>query len=238
MSGLSAPAVTAHQQIGPAMTPLHPPASNAATPFAAAMEALPLVAILRGITLAEIDSVGDILVEAGFRLIEVPLTSPDAFASIARLVERVGPTILVGAGTVRTAVQLRELVDRGGRLMVTPHGDVALIRAAKALGLYALPGVATPTEGFAAIDAGADGLKLFPADTLAPSTVRAWRTVMGDTLLCPTGGIAPATIAAHVAAGASGFGLGSALYAPGAALGDTRRRADAFVRAWNGARAA
>ncbi|TXC72790.1 2-dehydro-3-deoxy-6-phosphogalactonate aldolase [Sphingomonas ginsenosidivorax] len=200
------------------------------------MEALPLVAILRGITPAEIDAIGDLLVEAGFRLIEVPLTSPDAFASIARLVKRVGPAIIVGAGTVRTIAQLRQLVDCGGRLMVTPHGDVALIRAAKALALHALPGVATPTEAFAALDAGADGLKMFPADTLAPSTVRAWRTVMGDALLCPTGGIEPATMEAHIAAGASGFGLGSALYAPGASLADTRQRADAFVNAWNGAR--
>ena len=209
-------------------------ADTVANAFDAAMKALPLIAILRGITPAEIDATGDLLVEAGFRLIEVPLTSPDAFASIARLVKRVGPDIVVGAGTVRTVSQLRELVDCGGRLMVTPHGDVALIRAAKALELHAMPGVATPTEGFAAIDAGADGLKIFPADTLAPSTLRAWRTVMGDTLLCPTGGIEPTTMQYHVAAGASGFGLGSALYARGASFADTRRRADAFVAAWNG----
>ena len=150
-------------------------ADTVANAFDAAMKALPLIAILRGITPAEIDATGDLLVEAGFCLIEVPLTSPDAFASIARLVKRVGPDIVVGAGTVRTVSQLRELVDCGGRLMVTPHGDVALIRAAKALALHAMPGVATPTEGFAAIDAGADGLKIFPADTLAPSTLRAWR---------------------------------------------------------------
>ena len=216
------------------MTSTPKAADEVANAFGDAMEGLPLVAILRGITLAEIDATGDLLVDAGFRLIEVPLTSPDAFPSIARLVKRVGPTIVVGAGTVRTVAQLRELVDCGGRLMVTPHGDVALIRAAKALGLYALPGVATPTEGFAAIDAGADGLKIFPADTLAPSTLRAWRTVMGDTLLCPTGGIEPTTMQYHVAAGASGFGLGSALYARGASFADTRRRADAFVAAWNG----
>ena len=211
---------------------------NAATVFDRAMAALPLVAILRGITPDEIDATGAMLVDAGFRLIEVPLTSPDAFASIARLVRRVGPDIVVGAGTVRTVAQLHELTDCGGRLMVTPHGDTALIRAAKALNLYALPGVATPTEGFAAIDAGADGLKIFPADTLAPSTVRAWRTVMGDTVLCPTGGIDPDAMKKHVAAGASGFGLGGALYAPGASLASTRRRADAFVDAWRMLRAA
>lgn len=202
------------------------------TDFGQAFAALPLVAILRGITPAEIDETGDTLVEAGFRLIEVPLTSPDAFVSIARLVKRVGPDVVVGAGTVRTVDQLQHLVDCGGRLMVTPHGDVALIRAAKALGLFTLPGVATPTEGFAAIDAGADGLKIFPADTLATSTLRAWRTVMGDTLLCPTGGITPLVMREYVAAGASGFGLGSALYAPGASPAATRQSADAFVAAW------
>ena len=206
--------------------------TKAMTVFGRAMADLPLVAILRGITEAEIEATGDILVEAGFRLIEIPLTSPNAFASIGRLVKRVGPNIVVGAGTVRTPAQLQQLVDRGGRLMVTPHGDVALIRAAKALGLYALPGVATPTEGFAAIDAGADGLKIFPADTLSPSTLRAWRTVMGDTLLCPTGGIEPQAMKGYVAAGASGFGLGSALYKPGESLADTQQRAAEFVRAW------
>jgi 2-dehydro-3-deoxyphosphogalactonate aldolase len=207
-------------------------AAEAMTVFGRAMADLPLVAILRGITEAEIEATGDMLVEAGFRLIEVPLTSPNAFASIGRLVKWVGTDIVVGAGTVRTPAQLEQLVDCGGRLMVTPHGDVALIRAAKALGLYALPGVATPTEGFAAIDAGADGLKIFPADTLAPSTLRAWRTVMGDTPLCPTGGIEPPAMEDYVAAGASGFGLGSALYKPGGSLADTQQRAAGFVRAW------
>ena len=212
--------------------PMLDDATGAVSVFGRAMAELPLVAILRGITEAEIEATGDMLVEAGFRLIEVPLTSPNAFASIGRLVKRVGPDIVVGAGTVRTPAQLHQLVDCGGRLMVTPHGDVALIRAAKALGLYALPGVATPTEGFAAIDAGADGLKIFPADTLAPSTLRAWRTVTGDTLLCPTGGIEPPAMKGYVAAGASGFGLGSALYKPGGSLADTQQRAAGFVRAW------
>jgi len=212
--------------------PMLDDATGAVSVFGRAMAELPLVAILRGITEAEIEATGDMLVEAGFRLIEVPLTSPNAFASIGRLVKRVGPDIVVGAGTVRTPAQLQQLVDRGGRLMVTPHGDVTLIRAAKAVGLYALPGVATPTEGFAAIDAGADGLKIFPADTLAPSTLRAWRTVMGDILLCPTGGIEAPAMKGYVAAGASGFGLGSALYKPGGSLADTQQRATGFVRAW------
>jgi len=214
------------------MMPMLDDGTEAGTAFGRTMAELPLVAILRGITEAEIEATGDMLVEAGFRLIEVPLTSPNAFASIGRLVKRVGPDIVVGAGTVRTPAQLQQLVDCGGRLMVTPHGDVALIRAAKALGLFALPGVATTTEGFAAIDAGADGLKIFPADTLALSTLRAWRTVMGDTLLCPTGGIEPPAMEGYVAAGASGFGLGSALYKPGGSLADTQQRAAGFVRAW------
>lgn len=201
-------------------------------PLAQAMTDLPLVAILRGITLDDVVATGEGLIAAGFRVIEVPLTSPDPFTSIARLVEHLGADVIVGAGTVRTVEQLRTLRDCGGRLMVTPHGDTRLIAAAKAFGLYALPGVATPTEAFAALDAGADGLKMFPGECLSPAAVKAWRTVMGATLLCPTGGITPTTMADFVAAGASGFGLGSALYTPGAKPAQTAQRAQAFAAAW------
>jgi 2-dehydro-3-deoxyphosphogalactonate aldolase len=201
--------------------------------FEAAMAELPLVAILRGVAPDEVEPIGAVLLEAGFRLIEVPLTSPDPFTSIARLVRRFGDAAVIGAGTVRTVEQLDALVAAGGRMMVTPHGDTALIRAAKARGLATLPGVATPTEAFAAVDAGADGLKLYPAEMIPPAAVAAFRTVLGPSVpLCPTGGVTPEDMARYRAAGAAGFGLGGALYRPGdsaAAVGD---KAAAFVTAW------
>lgn len=201
--------------------------------FEAAMAELPLVAILRGVAPEEVEPIGAVLLEAGFRLIEVPLTSPDPFTSIARLVRRFGDAAVIGAGTVRTVEQLDALVAAGGRLMVTPHGDTALIRAAKARGLATLPGVATPTEAFAAVDAGADGLKLYPAEMIPPAAVAAFRTVLGPSVpLCPTGGVTPEDMARYRKAGAAGFGLGGALYRPGdsaAAVGD---KAAAFVAAW------
>jgi len=206
--------------------------------FAAAMSDLPLVAILRGITPEETEPVGEVLLAAGFRLIEVPLTSPDPFTSIERLVRRFGKDAVIGAGTVRTEAQLDALVDAGGRLMVTPHGDTALIRAAKARGLATLPGVATPTEAFSAVDAGADGLKLYPAEMIPPAAVAAFRTVLGPSVpLCPTGGITPADLARYRAAGAAGMGLGGALYRPGDTARDVQATAKAFVASWRAANA-
>ncbi|MDR6145835.1 2-dehydro-3-deoxyphosphogalactonate aldolase [Sphingomonas sp. SORGH_AS870] len=203
------------------------------TLFSDIMADLPLVAILRGITPTEVEAVGDELVEAGFRLIEVPLTSPDPFDSIARLAGRWGQGAIVGAGTVRRIDQLDRLIEAGGRLMVTPHGDPALIAAACARGLVTLPGVATPTEALAALDAGADGLKLYPAEMIPPSAVKAFRTVIGPGVpLCPTGGIEPEDLAPYVAAGADGFGLGGALYRPGDTAEDVAVRAAAFVSRW------
>lgn len=201
--------------------------------FAQAMRSLPMVAILRGIRLAEIDAIGEVLAQAGFKLIEVPLTSPDAFDSIARLVRKMEPDVIVGAGTVRRIEQLDRLVDAGGRLMVTPHADTELIRAAVAANLATLPGVATPTEAFAALDAGADGLKLFPSSSLPPECVAAFRTVVGeDVPLCPTGGIEPNDLARYLAAGASGFGLGGGLYRPGDDASAVAAKADAYVQMW------
>ena len=133
-----------------------------------AMAELPLVAILRGIAPAEAEPVGAALVEAGFRLIEVPLNSPDPFRSIEILARRFGDAALVGAGTVMSPDAARETVEAGGKLIVMPHSDAAVIRAAKAAGAWCLPGVATPTEGFAALAAGADGLKLFPGEAMPP----------------------------------------------------------------------
>ena len=193
---------------------------------------LPLVAILRGITPPEILPIGQALVDAGFAILEVPLNSPEAFTSIAELADRFGSEVLIGAGTMRTFADLDELVAAGGRLMVTPHGDPDLILAAKRLGLLALPGIATPTEAFAALDAGADGLKLFPAELITPAAVKAMRAILPKaTKLFPVGGIEPQTMAAYRAAGADGFGLGSALYKPGMNAAAVADRAQAFVRA-------
>ena len=198
-----------------------------------AMAELPLVAILRGLTPAEAPDVGAALVEAGFRLIEVPLNSPEPFRSIEILAQRFQDRAIVGAGTVMSPDAARRTVDVGGRLVVMPHANAEVIRAAKAADAWCLPGVATPTEGFAALDAGADGLKLFPAETMPPPVVKAWRAVVPMSVpLLPVGGISPESMAPYVAAGASGFGIGSALYKPGMAVAEIARLASAFRAAW------
>lgn len=197
------------------------------------LDPLPLVAILRGITPGEAADVGDVLVEAGFRILEVPLNSPDALRSIDIMQERFGDRALVGAGTVLSPARVDEVAAAGGKIIVMPHADVAVIRAAKAAGLYCLPGVSTPTEAFAALDAGADALKIFPAELIGPHVLKAWRAVLPkDLALLPVGGIEPGNMAVYVAAGANGFGIGGALYAPGRSLSDTTTRAQAFAQAW------
>lgn len=193
---------------------------------------MPLVAILRGLTPERADAVGDILVEAGFRVIEVPLNSPRPFDGISRLARRFGPDICIGAGTVRDARAVGEVSDAGGTLIVMPHGDPAVIAAAKKRGMLCMPGVATPTEAFAALDAGADALKLFPAETLPPPVVKAWRAVLPPGLaLLPVGGITPGGMAAYMAAGANGFGLGSALFKPSLDDEALASNAESFVSA-------
>lgn len=197
------------------------------------LQQLPLVAILRGITPDQALPVGQALVDAGFSLIEVPLNSPDPLRSIEALARAFGARCLVGAGTVLSSAQVNEVAQAGGRLIVMPHSDAAVIRAAKALGLFCAPGVATPTEAFAALDAGADALKLFPAELIGPAVLKALRAVLPKAVPClPVGGITPQGMAAYVAAGASGFGLGSALYKPGDSALQVRASADAFVSAW------
>ncbi|MDE1950450.1 MAG: 2-dehydro-3-deoxy-6-phosphogalactonate aldolase [Burkholderiales bacterium] len=201
--------------------------------FDAACAQLPLVAILRGIEPADAEAVGLVLFEEGFRLIEVPLNSPEPFASIAAIRRALPAEALVGAGTMLAEPQVQSLREAGGELAVMPHADPALIRAAKAAGLLCVPGVATPTEAFAALAAGADALKLFPAEALGPSVVKAWRAVLPRGLrFLPVGGITPTTMAPYVAAGAGGFGLGSALYRPGAKPAEVAERARDFARAW------
>ena len=194
---------------------------------------LPLIAILRGITPSEAIDIGLALVETGFRVIEVPLNSPEPIESIRRLATALGDRATVGAGTVRSAAEVAEVAAAGGRLIVSPHMSPQLIRATKQAGLMSGPGVATPTEAFAAIEAGADFLKLFPAEQLPPAIVKAWRAVLPKGMpLVPVGGIAPESMAAYVAAGATGFGLGSAIYKPGMTPPDVRRAAEAFIAAW------
>ncbi|MDR6234184.1 2-dehydro-3-deoxy-6-phosphogalactonate aldolase [Pseudomonas oryzihabitans] len=194
---------------------------------------LPLIAILRGVTLDEIVPVGRALYDAGFRVIEIPLNSPQPFDSIRRLTAELGEDCLIGAGTVLTEAQVAEVDAAGGRLIVSPNANLAVIRASKAAGLVSAPGVATPSEGFAALDAGADSLKLFPAEQLGPAVVKAWRAVFPKELaLLPVGGITPDNMGPYVAAGANGFGLGSALYKPGLTAAQVSANAQAFAAGW------
>ncbi len=204
----------------------------------AALRQLPLVAILRGLTPDEAEPAGAALVAAGWSLIEVPLNSPQPMESIARLA-RAFPQAVVGAGTVRTVDEVRAVQAAGGRRIVSPHAVVVIGREAVRLGLLSVPGVATPTEAFAALDAGATALKLFPAEMIAPAAVKAMRAVLPPaTALLPVGGITPQNMAAYRAAGASGFGIGSALYQPGRTAAEVGTQAGVFARAWAGTMAA
>jgi 2-dehydro-3-deoxyphosphogalactonate aldolase len=197
------------------------------------LRALPLVAILRGLEPGEAVAIGQALMAAGFRALEVPLNSPEPLRSIAALAGAFGERALVGAGTVLDPADVGRIADAGGRLVVMPHADHAVIRAAKTRGLWCMPGVATPTEAFGALAAGADALKMFPAEALPPAVVKAWRAVLSkETWLLPVGGITPERMAPYVAAGANGFGLGSALYQRGRTPADTASRAAAFVAAY------
>jgi 2-dehydro-3-deoxyphosphogalactonate aldolase len=194
---------------------------------------LPLIAILRGVRPAEATGIGAVLIEAGFVAIEVPLNSPEPLDSIRKLATAFGDQALIGAGTVLDPGDVDRVADAGGRLIVMPHGDPAVIRAAKQRGLLCVPGVATPTEAFAAIAAGADALKLFPAEALPPAVVKAWRAVLPKELwLLPVGGIRPDSMAPYSAAGANGFGLGSALYKAGMAPSEIAATARAFAEAY------
>ena len=195
------------------------------------LEDLPLIAILRGIRPQEVPAAADALTGAGFRIIEIPLNSPEPLESLRHLAGRTG--LLAGAGTVLSPAEVEAVAAAGGRLMVAPNADREVIAAAKRLGMVALPGVATPTEAFAALAAGADGLKMFPAEILPPKAVKAWRAVLPASIaLLPVGGITPESMADYLAAGADGFGLGSALYKPGMSAGELGQRAQAFARAY------
>jgi 2-dehydro-3-deoxyphosphogalactonate aldolase len=192
----------------------------------------PLVAILRGLTAAEVPSVGPILFEAGFRLLEVPLNRPGALEAINALSKIAPSDALIGGGTMLTAGDVDAVKNAGGQFMVSPNCEPDVIRHAVACGMLALPGVCTPTEAFRALAAGAHGLKLFPAEMMPPAVVKALRSVLpGNTYLLPVGGIHPGNIAAYIDAGASGFGIGSQLYRPGIDQASLKRAAESFKEA-------
>ncbi|MDO6415782.1 2-dehydro-3-deoxy-6-phosphogalactonate aldolase [Sphingomonas sp. BIUV-7] len=200
--------------------------------FARAFAACPLVAVLRGLTPGESEVVGDALVEAGFTILEVPLNSPDPYDSIARLARRYGDKALVGAGTVLTVSQVAQVKAAGGELVVSPNVDTAVIAATVAAGMVSLPGYFTPSEGFAALAAGAHGLKLFPAEGASPAFLKAQRAVLPkETKVLAVGGITPELMAEWRAVGADGFGLGSNLYRAGKPAAEVAADAARFVAA-------
>ena len=190
----------------------------------------PLVAIIRGVTPDDCEAIGAAAFEAGIRIIEVPLNSPDPLASIRKLATSLGDRALIGAGTVLDPGQVAEVKEAGGRLIVAPSTDPAVIRAAVAAGLVSCPGYFTPSEAFAAIDAGAHALKLFPAEAATPAVLRAQKAVLPhDVPVIVVGGVKPDTMRPWLEAGADGFGLGSGLYKPGQSPAETADKARAYV---------
>jgi 2-dehydro-3-deoxyphosphogalactonate aldolase len=194
------------------------------------LDQCPLIAIVRGVTPGEAEGIGQAIYEAGVRIIEVPLNSPEPLDSIRRLAQRFGDQMLVGAGTVFTPANVEDVHAVGGRLIVSPHFNPAVVRAAVQAGMVACPGYFTPTEAFAALDAGATALKLFPAEAASPDVLKAQRAVIpADVPVMIVGGVKPDNMAGWLAAGASGFGLGGGLYQPGQSPEDTLDKARAYV---------
>ena len=200
------------------------------------LAACPLVAIIRGVRPDEAVAVGDALLEAGIRIIEVPLNSPDPFASIERLVRHAGGRATIGAGTVLDPADVARIADIGGELIVSPHTDPAVIAATVAAGLVSAPGFFTPSEAFAAVRAGAHALKLFPAEAATPAVLKAQLAVLPkDWPVLVVGGVSPGTMGGWLQAGARGFGLGSGLYTPGLSPAEVGERARAYVAGLSGA---
>ena len=194
------------------------------------LQELPLIAILRGLQPANALAVGQVLIEAGFRIIEVPLNSPEPLHSIEILAQKFSKQALIGAGTVMTANDVDDVQRAGGQLIVMPHFDGYVVTAARLRRMICTPGVATPSEGLAALRADAAGIKIFPAELITPKVLKAWRAVFPkDTLMLPVGGITPENMADYWQAGANGFGLGSALFTPELSLDEIKQRAERFV---------
>ena len=202
------------------------------TAFFSAIEKHPLIAILRGIKPTEVVDVAEILIEKDFKIIEIPLNSPDPIRSIELLTHYFENHAIIGAGTVLDEASIRSIAEAGAKLVVMPNGNGIVVKAAKDRGLLAIPGIATPSEAFAMIEAGADALKLFPAEGIPPSVLKAMKAVLPSTVpILPVGGITPEKMNDYLKAGAIGFGLGSALYKPGMTLRDIRKNAEAFNQA-------
>ena len=202
--------------------------------FDEALDACGVIAILRGIRPAEALDVGEALYDAGIRVVEVPLNSPDPFVSVAALAERFAGRMVVGAGTVLDVSGVELLKMAGGEISVSPDCNPEVIGRAVALGLVPLPGAFTPTEAFAAIRAGARNLKLFPAEAASPATVKAWRAVLpGHVRVFAVGGVTPFNMREWTTAGCAGFGIGSNIYKAGASAEDVGQAARGFVAAWN-----
>ena len=200
------------------------------TQFFEALDQLPLVAIVRGIQPEEAVEVGRIFHKTGFRIMEVPLNSPRPFESIANLTQAFGDDLIIGAGTVRTIDDVKAVAKAGGKLIVMPHFDEPVVRAAVEMGLLTTPGVCTPSEAFGALNAGATGLKAFPGELVTPPVLKAMRAVLPkETRILSVGGINPDNLGEYWAAGANGFGLGSALYKPGMTLETIEENARRFV---------
>lgn len=199
----------------------------------ATLDALPLVAILRGLQPDEAVEVGEAIVAVGFRCVEVPLNSPEPLDSIRRLRDALEGRAVVGAGTVLTTDAVRSVAAAGSQVVISPNTDPEVIRATKAAGLLSMPGFFTPSEAFLALGAGADVLKLFPSEVAGPAGLKALRPVLPPrTRVYAVGGVGPDSVRTWIEAGASGFGLGSAVFKPGRSAEDTGKAAAAFVTAW------
>lgn len=196
------------------------------------LSTMPLIAVLRGISPGEVLSICDELYKAGFLCLEVPMNSPDPLDSIARLAEAYGDKALVGAGTVVRVDDVEKIAKAGGKIIIMPHTDVEIIKESKRLDLCCVPGFSTPSEAYTALNAGADALKCFPAESHPPAIVKAFRSILPkDTIVIPTGGITPEKMADYFAVGVNGFGLGSALYRPGDTAESVAGKAEKFVAA-------